>query len=243
MNALQKGQAPMDKLSASSRFRIFNILCIVTMFVLLLFLCGMTNASPAAYRENPEITFTDNVLSIHADDVSFQKVLREIAKETGVKVEIFEGVTDFPVTLDITSLPLYALDRILKKMTLKNSAVVYDDALKVLSIYVLPEGRDISKVVKGGTVIRSADFSVGKEVSTIKGNEFITIEKGKHKLPIRYVRDELLIRFHRGVTEKEIDAIVQEQGLRRISNLKAINHRPPNSESHPSRFWNLRKSE
>ena len=66
---------------------------------------------------------------------------------------------------------------------------MYDDALQMMSVYVLPEGLDISKVVSGGTVIRSADFAVGKEVLTIKGKEFVTIEKGKNKLPIRYVSE------------------------------------------------------
>ena len=88
----------------------------------------------------------------------------------------------------------------------------------MMSVYVLPEGLDISKVVSGGTVIRSADLAVGKEVLTIKGKEFVTIEKEKNKLPIRYVKDELLIKFHLGVTEKEIDSILQEYGLQRIPN-------------------------
>jgi len=118
-------------------------------------------------------------------------------------------VPDHKVSLNIQSLPLYALDTIIKKMALKNSAVVYDDALQMMSVYVLPEGLDISKVVSGGTIIRSADFAVEKEVSTIKG---------KNKLPIRYVKYELLIKFHLGVTEKEIDSILQEYCLKRIPN-------------------------
>jgi len=50
---------------------------------------------------------------------------------------------------------------------------VYDDALKMTSVYVLPEGLDISKVVTSGTVIKNADFAAGKEASTIKGKEFV----------------------------------------------------------------------
>ena len=153
--------------------------------------------------------FRDNLVSIHANDVNFKEVLRTLKSKTGVNVVIFQEVPDHKVSLNIQSLPLYALDTIIKKMALKNSAVVYDDALQMMSVYVLPEGLDISKVVSGGTIIRSADFAVEKEVSTIKG---------KNKLPIRYVKDELLIKFHLGVTEKEIDSILQEYGLQRIPN-------------------------
>ncbi|MBT9438350.1 MAG: hypothetical protein GAS50_04065 [Desulfobacterales bacterium] len=155
------------------------------------------------------VDFRDNLVSIHANDVNFKEVLRTLKSKTGVNVVIFQEVPDHKVSLNIQSLPLYALDTIIKKMALKNSAVVYDDALQMMSVYVLPEGLDISKVVSGGTIIRSADFAVEKEVSTIKG---------KNKLPIRYVKDELLIKFHLGVTEKEINSILQEYGLQRIPN-------------------------
>jgi len=144
------------------------------------------------------VDFRDNFVSIHANDVNFKEVLRTLKSKTGVNVVIFQEVPDRKVSLDIQSLPLYALDTIIKKMALKNSAVVYDDTLQMMSVYVLPEGLDISKVVSGGTIIRSANFAVEKEVSTIKG---------KNKLPIRYVKDELLVKFHLGVTEKEIDSI------------------------------------
>jgi len=171
--------------------------------------------SPIAGADDARLSvdFRDNLISIHANDVNFKEILRTLKSKTGVNVVIFHGVPDRKVSLDIQSLPLYALDTIIKKMTLKNSAVVYDDALQMMSVYVLPEGLDISKVVSGGTVIRSADFAVGKKVSTIKGKEFVTIEKGRNKLPIRYVKDEVLLKFHLGVSKQEIQEILKKHNL------------------------------
>ena len=192
------------------------------LFVLAIFCSIVSYDSFAkAVPENSNFTLQvkDKLINLQAENADFKEILKDLDAKTGIKVKIYEGVKDKKVSLNIKSLPLYALDTIIKKMTLKNSAVVYDDALQMMSVYVLPEGLDISKVVSGGTVIRSADFAVGKEVLTIKGKEFVTIEKGKNKLPIRYVKDELLIKFHLGITEKEIDSILQEYGLQRIPNV------------------------
>jgi len=199
----------------------FSMRVLITITLVCAFLSfDLIARTPPAGADDAKLSVNlqDNLISIHANQVNFKEVLQTLKNKTGVNVVIFEGVPDRKVSLDIQSRPLYDLDTILKKMALRNSAVVYDDALKMTSVYVLPEGRDIADVVKGRTIIRSADFAVGKEASTIKGTGFVTIEKGRNKLPIRYVKDELLIKFHMGVTEEEIEAIVREYGLERIPN-------------------------
>ncbi len=119
-------------------------------------------------------------------------------KKTGIKVNIFDGVVDKKVTLNITALPLYAIHTFLEKMELENFAVVYDKELASKVIYILPKGTDISEVVKGKTIIKPARFADGTNVNQIKSHEITTITRGKNNISIRYVKDELLLKFYFG---------------------------------------------
>jgi len=77
------------------------------------------------------VNLQDNLLSIHANQIKFKEILQKLQNKTGANVVIFEGVPDSKVSLDIQSFPLYALDRILQSMALRNSAVLSDNTLRV----------------------------------------------------------------------------------------------------------------
>ena len=80
-------------------------------------------------------------------------------------------------------------------------------------VYVLPEGKDISKVTKGKSIIRHEDFAVGNTIDTIKGRKIESITKGENKISIRYVKDEVLLKFNLGVSKQEIQEILKKHNL------------------------------
>ena len=52
-----------------------------------------------------------------------------------------------------------------------------------------------------------------KTAGTVKGREIVSITKGTNKIPIRYVKDEVLLKFHLGVSTKEIQEILKKHNL------------------------------
>ena len=165
--------------------------------------------------ENRKFTLEvkNRTINIHAEDISFKEILKELEKKGGMKVVIHAGVPDKKVSLNIKSLPVYAVSAILEKMGLKNFAVAYDDKLASLAIYILPEGSDISKITKGKSIINHGGLPTVKTAGTVKGREIVSITKGTNKIPIRYVKDEVLLKFHLGVSKKEIQEILKKHNL------------------------------
>jgi len=155
----------------------------------------------------------DKLINLQAENVYFKEILRELEKKTNIKINMFEGVQDEKVSLIVKSLPAYAIDTILNKMALKNFAVVYDQQLASIAVYILPEGKDISAVTKGKLVIKLGNFPTGENIDRIKGREIVSIAKGKNQIPIRYVRDEVLLKFHLNVSKSEIDEILRSYNL------------------------------
>jgi subtilisin family serine protease len=181
--------------------------------LLLVFSLNIANAEKKIGQDKYTLEVKDNLISLQAENVNFKEILRELERKTGIKVKIYEGVKDRKVSLKIKDLPTYALSTLLEKMSLKNFAVVYDQQLATKVIYILPEGKDIAKIIKGKAVIRPASFADGKNINLIKGNEITTITKGKNNVSIRYVKEELLLKFHHGVTEEEIKEVLNRHNL------------------------------
>jgi subtilisin family serine protease len=96
-------------------------------------------------------------------------------------------------------------------MQIKNDAVFDDKG--VMTAYVIPKGKNISEFIKGKTIIRPAHFATGKNINQIKGHEIVSITKGKDNISIRYVKDEILLKSHLGVTKEEIDGILKKHNL------------------------------
>lgn len=170
-------------------------------------------AEPVGKDQKFSLEVKDKLISLQAANASFKEILRELEEKTGIKVKIFEGVKDKRVSLNVQSLPVYAASNILQKMSLKNFGVVFDNQLGSVAIYVLPEGKDISEVIKGKTVIRQATFATGKTIDVIKGRKIVSTTNGRNEIRIRYVKDEILLKFHLGVSDDEIREILERHNL------------------------------
>ena len=160
-----------------------------------------------------KLIVNDGRIDIHAENASFKEILKKLENKTGIKVNIIGELPDKKVILNIRSLPLYAVDTLPSKMSLKNYSVVYDHKFSAMEMYILPEGQDISPYIKGKTSIRRASFSNGKKVETIKGKEIVSTQRGQNNAIVRYVKDEILLKFHMGVTDNEIDEILKKYNL------------------------------
>ena len=184
----------------------------------LIFSIVTSNAFAEAKTEQGKFTLEvkDRLINIRAENANFKEILGELERKTGIKVKIFEGVKDGKVSLNIKSLPIYGIRTILEKMSLKNFAVVYDQQLASIAAYILPEGKDISQVIKGKSIIRPVNFLSGETIDRIKGRRIVSTTRGKNKIPIRYVKDEVLLKFHLGVSKQEIEEILKKYDLVKV---------------------------
>jgi len=82
-------------------------------------------------------------------------------------------------------------------------------------------------------VTRPVKFPDGENATQTKGREILSVSKGKNKVPMRYIKDEILLKFHLGISQKEIDEILTKHNLVRadksdgLSNIGYIKARIP----------------
>jgi subtilisin family serine protease len=150
------------------------------------------------------LEISENLISLKAEKANFRHILKVLENKTGIKIWVSADIPDHDVSIEIKSIPIYAIGTILEKMSLKNFAVLYET--NQLSAFILPEGQDISEFTKGKAVINQSAFA-RIDPTSIKGGEIISVLQGKNKVPIRYVKDEILLKFHLGVSEDEINAL------------------------------------
>lgn len=136
-----------------------SLLCLYVIFCWLFLLGGLVSTKEKSTQFILDVE--KGLIIIQAEDISFKEILRELESKAGIKVKIFEGVTDKKVTLKVESLPLFGLKTILEKMALSNSALVHDQEDGSIAVYVLPRGQDITKIIKGKSVIKQATFWQG----------------------------------------------------------------------------------
>lgn len=96
-------------------------------------------------------------------------------------------MADKEVSVNIKSLPTYAVGTILEKIKIDNSVVLYDRKTDNYEIFILPLGKDIAKFTGGKSVIRSGSFVSGRHITHVKGKEIVFTTKGKDNIPIRYM--------------------------------------------------------
>ena len=99
------------------RYKRILLSCLLAVFILV-------TLTSSAYANTFTLQVKDKLINLQAENAGFKEILKKLEEKTGIKVVIYDGVTDKKVSLNIKSLPLYALDTIIKKMTIKNSAVV-----------------------------------------------------------------------------------------------------------------------
>ncbi len=229
----------LTSLGASRKYRLALMLPIA----ILLFLASSPAGAEVSAKATGEVVepevgesilvleVKNNLIDLQAEEASFKEILRELEKKSGIKVHILEGLDDHKISLNIKALPIYAVDTLLEKMSLRNYAVVYDKD-SALEIYIHPEGKDIADLISGKSVIRRADFRIGKYANTIKNKNIAAIDRGQDRPQIRYVEDEILLKFHLGVTDKEIDNVLSKYGLEKLDDesllkIGYIKVRPP----------------
>lgn len=193
----------------------------INLFFVLAIFCSIVSydSFADAVAENTGFTLQvkDKLINLQAENAGFKEILKDLEAKTGIMVKIYEGVKDKKVSLNIKSLPVYAVGTILDKMLLNNFAVVYDDQIASVAIYILPEGKDVSEVTKGKSIIRHEEFASGRTIDTIKGRKIVSITRGENKIPVRYVKDEVLLKFNLGVSKQEIQEILKKHNLVEVS--------------------------
>ena len=110
---------------------------------------------------------TNNLINLKAEQTSFKKILNDLEKKTEIKVNIFDGVDDKKVTLNVTDLPVYSFHSLLEKMDIENFAVVYDKETKSYEVYVLPFGENLETLLKNKLVIKSSTHTTHTNLKSV----------------------------------------------------------------------------
>ncbi len=122
------------------------------LFFLLLLSATVFTRAEGTKTKTEENTFTlkviNNQINLKAEQASLKDILYDLEEKTGIKINIFDGVDDKEVTLNIRALPVGGIHNLLDKMELQNFGVVYDKHLNSKIIYVLPEGQNIKEVIR-----------------------------------------------------------------------------------------------
>jgi hypothetical protein len=137
----------------------------------------------------------DKRITLQADKVSFKQILTKLQEKSNIKFIFSGNIPDRKVSIDVASVPTFAVGSILKKMSVQNSAVIHDTKNNSIRVYILSQGEDISKITKGKSAIG-----------------------GKEKYPVRYIEDEVLLKFHVGATKQDIDELLKRHNLVQIDN-------------------------
>lgn len=185
------------------------------LLILTLFAASISFAETQPKAGTFTVVVRDSRISVKAVDAGFKELLKEVAAKTGIKVKILDSVQDKKVSLDVKDIPIYAISELLDRMEIKNYGVGYerdkDQKMGALFVYVVDAGTDIREVMKDKTVIRRGNFAARTDADRVKGKEIVSDEKKGYA--VRYLKDEVLLKFHRGVTKKEIDEILKKHNL------------------------------
>ncbi len=68
----------------------------------------------------------DKRITLQADKVSFKQILAKLQEKSNIKFTFSGNITDRKVSIDVVSVPTFAVGSILKKMSVQNSAVIHD---------------------------------------------------------------------------------------------------------------------
>ncbi len=151
----------------------------ISFSLFLFFLCLLCVNLPVWAEETKaeQNTFTlevaNNLINLQADKTSFKEILNALEKKTGIKVKIFDGVDDRKVTLNIKTLPVYAVHTLLEKMELQNFAVVYDNKIDSKAIYILSVGQNIRDIVKDDTNVILLPNQIDVHVAQLVAEEYL----------------------------------------------------------------------
>lgn len=103
-----------------------------------LLLGGWLLCAPGFAQENFEITLSDGVVVLRAENANLRQVLGQLAEQAEFKLWISEKLEPQPVNIAHSSRPLQdTLAQLLREYA---NAMVHNDAGEVTAVYVLPPG-------------------------------------------------------------------------------------------------------
>lgn len=210
--------------SQKSRIIFPKMMCVLLLSGLLC-VAAPANMPVAHASDAVSIVQKGNTVSVRAEGASLRSVLKALGEKTGILFVVHESVPDRPVTLDVDSLPLASaaagsVDSVLEQMGLRNTVTAYDGKTGRTVVHVLPDGMAYSDFVRGPSVIRigqAGTSAAGMQVLTVKGKEVVAEALPETGLAVRYIRDEVMLRFQPDVPASEIGSILDRYGLTLIS--------------------------
>jgi len=195
----------------------------VTSLFLLFYFIFSNNLSANIQQDSSPFLFevkNRTIVSLRAQNISFKTLVKQLEDKTNLRVKIFEGVKEKNVSININSIPFYAIDTIFKKIGLKNSAIVYDKKSDTMVLYVLPEGKDlINELESDDIIIGGTGFSSISLPKTVKNKNVKSITKGIKKRQVLFIEDEIIFKFHRGISDEERDRIQNKYGLKLVDKI------------------------
>lgn len=175
-------------------------------------------------------------LSVNAANASLRSVLRALEERTGIRFVVHEGVPDRMVSVRIDALPLApvppgadsakpalrdallpgTVDTVLEQMGLRNTVTSFDGKTGRTVIHILPEGKAFSDFVREPSVIRIGQIGApapGGKTLTVKGKGVLAEALPGTRLAVRYLQDELMLKFQPDASPAEIAGILEKYGL------------------------------
>ncbi len=140
----------------NKKYRLLSLL-----FLLIFLNPGITNSGTNKIRQ---IKFSNNQLSVNAENISLGSLLAKIEKETGIKIAVNKDESERIIFVRFQSLSLEdAFARILNKF---NYAIVFGDDDVIQRVIIVGESEDLLRLpVKEGRVISHSPPMITKPAS------------------------------------------------------------------------------
>ncbi|MBI5375383.1 MAG: S8 family serine peptidase [Candidatus Schekmanbacteria bacterium] len=183
-----------------------------------------------------QLDLKDNKLSVDAKDAYVKDLLKSISAKSGIDIEVDESITD-KITIKFEGLSLEeGIQKIAGNWVI---AFAKDDkdnfVIKKVSVFVKKNGggsarsdeqnkqppvqeakrRDISASKP------SSNISKVQDSSKLEARTYKNLSTGRE---IKYVSDQLLLRFKKDVPQKEIDSFIKDRGASVIKSIKKLNY-------------------
>jgi len=172
---------------------------------------------------NPGIEISNNRISIKAEKISAKILIKEIEKKTSLKIMIYEGLKDKNVSIDMQNIPISNTAMILKKIGYNNIATLFNKKNNKISFCILPQGKNINSIILNNPdlkQIKQVNFNadahkVNSENMVIKGKKISSFNNDK--ISVKYVKDEIILRFTKGLKIDEINNELKKYSIKKIA--------------------------
>jgi len=187
----------------------------MALFMVFLFLLPVhaIGAGNDTAKTDYSVSVIDKRISVKAQNTDFKVLLKELGEKSGIEVQIFPGVADRKISVDVRDIPFVAVGTLLENMGIKNYGVAREGGSGKIYVYVVNAGTELEEVMKGKIAIRKLDFTARTDLSKVKGKEIVTSKPDKNGVSVSYIKDELLIKFKLGTKPEEIKELLTKYNL------------------------------